>query len=407
MALSFTQHTWPVLAVAVAAALVLALLIAGIVTLVVRAIGRRRSWQGDPMRHVRLPFRAALVVALVAPALGATWPGDARSAGLRDHVVLIVAIVVGAWLVGAVLGFAIGLTMGRYRIDVPDNRIARRIRTQLAVVRRLIYVILFVIAIGAVLLTFPGVQAVGASVLASAGVISAVAGLAAQSTLSNLFAGMQLVFSDAIRVDDVVVIDTYWGRIEEITLSYVVLHVWDDRRLVLPCNYFTQNPFENWTRTSSELLGAVEFDLDWRVPTGRMREELDRILESASLWDGRTKVLQVTDAIGGFVHVRVLVTARDAAALFDLRALVRERLVDWLQREAPEALPTQRVDVAREGAHPVARRRAQDAEEPEGLFSGSDTAELRAHAFTGTLPVVTPEAAADRDADRDPREDRA
>ena len=399
--MTLTQHSLPALAIAVVAALVLTLVVAGIVTLIVRAIGRRRRWQGDPMRHVRMPFRAALVVALVSPALAATWPGDAESARTRDHVILIVAIVVGAWLLGAVLGFAIGLAMGRYRIDVPDNRIARRVRTQLAVVRRLIYVILFVIAIGAVLLTFPEVQAVGTSVLASAGVISVVAGLAAQSTLSNLFAGMQLAFSGAIRVDDVVVVEQQWGRIEEITLSYVVVHIWDDRRLVLPCTYFTQTPFENWTRTSSELLGAVEFDLDWRVPTGRMREELDRILENASLWDGRTKVLQVTDAIGGFVHVRVLVTARDAAALFDLRALVRERLVDWLQREAPEALPTQRVDVEREAAHPTPRRRPKDAEEPEGLFSGSDTAELRAHTFTGTLPVVETDAdpePGDRDA---------
>jgi len=392
MSLTFSSHSWPTLAIAVVAALVLALVIAGVVTGVVRAIGRRRRWQGDPMRHVRMPFRAALVLALVATALAVTWPGDAASARTRDHVVLILGIVVGAWLLGAILGFAIGLAMGRYRIDVPDNRIARRVRTQLAVVRRLIYVILFVIATGAVLLTFPGVQAVGTSVLASAGVISVVAGLAAQSTLSNLFAGMQLAFSGAIRVDDVVVVEQQWGRIEEITLSYVVVHIWDDRRLVLPCTYFTQNPFENWTRTSSELLGAVEFDLDWRVPTGRMREELDRILENASLWDGRTKVLQVTDAIGGFVHVRVLVTARDAAALFDLRALVRERLVEWLQREAPEALPTQRVDVAGESAHPTPRRRPKEAAEPEGVFSGSDAAEHRAHTFTGTLPVLPTDA---------------
>ncbi|MGN6326632.1 mechanosensitive ion channel family protein [Pseudolysinimonas sp.] len=392
MSFSLVQHSWPALAIAVAAALVLALVVAGVVTLVVRAVGRRRRWQGDPMRHVRWPFRMALVVALVAAALELTWPGDAASARLRDHAVLIVAIVVGAWLLGAILGFVIGLAMGRYRIDVPDNRIARRVRTQLAVVRRLIYVILFVIAIGAVLLTFPGVQAVGTSVLASAGVISVVAGLAAQSTLSNLFAGMQLAFSGAIRVDDVVVVEQQWGRIEEITLSYVVVHIWDDRRLVLPCTYFTQNPFENWTRTSSELLGAVEFDLDWRVPTGRMREELDRILDNASLWDGRTKVLQVTDAIGGYVHVRVLVTARDAAALFDLRALVRERLIEWLQREAPEALPTHRVEIDAE-TRPAARRPAEDEEEPEGVFSGSDAAEHRAHTFTNTLPVVRPDAA--------------
>ncbi|GAA2076619.1 mechanosensitive ion channel [Pseudolysinimonas kribbensis] len=389
--MGFTQHSWPTLAVAVAAAIVLALLVAGIVSVIVGAVARRRQWQGDPMRHLRLPFRAALVVALVSPAIVATWPAGVHHAGSRDHVILIVAIVVGAWFIGAVLGFVIGVAMGRYRVDVPDNRVARRVRTQLAVIRRLIYVILFVLAIGAVLLTFPGVQAVGTSVLASAGVISVVAGLAAQSTLSNLFAGIQLAFSGAIRVDDVVVVEQEWGRIEEITLSYVVVHVWDDRRLVLPCTWFTQNPFENWTRTSSQLLGAVEFDLDWRVSPGRMRAELDRILDDASLWDHRAKVLQVTDAVGGYVHVRVLVTARDAAALFDLRCLVRERLVDWLQRETPEALPTQRVEVEREHATSARRRSGKEAE-PEGVFSGSDEAERRAHNFTGTNPVVRSDA---------------
>jgi small-conductance mechanosensitive channel len=385
--MSFTQHSWPTLALAVAAAIVLALVIAGIVSAIVGAVARRRQWQGDPMRHLRLPFRAALLVVLVSPAIVATWPAGVRHAATRDHVILIVAIVVGAWFLGAVLGFVIGVAMGRYRVDVPDNRVARRVRTQLAVIRRLIYVILFVLAIGAVLLTFPEVQAVGTSVLASAGVISVVAGLAAQSTLSNLFAGIQLAFSGAIRVDDVVVVEQEWGRIEEITLSYVVVHIWDDRRLVLPCTWFTQNPFENWTRTSSQLLGAVEFDLDWRVLPVRMREELDRILDDASLWDRRAKVLQVTDAVGGYVHVRVLVTARDAAALFDLRCLVRERLVDWLQRVTPEALPTQRVEFEREHAASPRRRATKEAE-PEGVFSGSDEAERRAHNFTGTNPVV-------------------
>lgn len=393
-------HSWLVLAIGVAIAVLLSLLVTVVVSAVVRGIGRRRRWQGDPMRHLRWPFRFSVLFVLVVPVLAATWP-DRATIPTRDHVELIVGIVIGAWLIGAILGFVLGAAMGRYRIDVPDNRVARRIRTQLAIVRRLVYVVMFVIALGAILLTFPGVQAVGTSVLASAGVISVVAGLAAQSTLSNLFAGMQLAFSDAIRVDDVVVVDQQWGRIEEITLSYVVVHIWDDRRLVLPCTYFTQNPFENWTRTSSELLGAVEFDLDWRVSPTRMRDELDRILETASLWDGRAKVLQVTDAIGGFLHVRVLVTARDAPSLFDLRCLVRERLVDWIQRETPEGLPAQRVLIEREAAAPTAapHRRPANAAEPEGLFSGSSEAEERAHTFTGTMPVVQPESAV-------PEEDR-
>src|SRR6187402_1509895 len=302
---SFPLRSWPALAIAVVAALVLSFIVVAVVALIVRGVARRRHWGGDPFRHIRVPFRVLVIVALVWTAFAPTWPLAAWLKRL-DHVFLVVTIAAGAWLLGALLGVAIGRAMGRYRIDVVDNRVARRVRTQLAILRRLVYVIVFAVALGAILLTFPGVQAVGTSVLASAGVISVVAGLAAQSTLANVFAGIQLAFSDAIRIDDVVVVDQQWGRIEEITLSYVVVHIWDDRRLVLPSTYFTQNPFENWTRTSSELLGAVEFDLDWRVSPSRMRDELDAILEDATLWDGRVKVLQVTDAVGGFVHIRVL-----------------------------------------------------------------------------------------------------
>ena len=393
---SFPLRSWPALAIAVVAALVLSFIVVAVVALIVRGVARRRHWGGDPFRHIRVPFRVLVIVALVWTAVAPTWP----LASWREHLYhtfLVVTIAAGAWLLGALLGVAIGRAMGRYRIDVVDNRVARRVRTQLAILRRLVYVIVFAVALGAILLTFPGVQAVGTSVLASAGVISVVAGLAAQSTLANVFAGIQLAFSDAIRIDDVVVVDQQWGRIEEITLSYVVVHIWDDRRLVLPSTYFTQNPFENWTRTSSELLGAVEFDLDWRVSPSRMRDELDAILDGATLWDGRVKVLQVTDAVGGQVHVRVLVTAKDAPTLFDLRCYVRERFVEWLQRETPEALPVQRVEVENVPAtkHPV-RRRAAHPSTPEGLFSGSTEGEERAHAFTGTVPVVVPDDQPDR-----------
>ena len=181
----------------------------------------------------------------------------------------VAVIVVVAWFVGALAIFFEDLGLARYRIDTADNRIARRVRTQVLILRRLTLVVVVVIAAGAILLGFPGVEAVGASVLASAGLVSVVAGLAAQSTLANVFAGIQLAFSDAIRIDDVVVVEGQWGLIEEITLSYVVVHIWDDRRLVLPSTYFTTTPFENWTRRNSELLGAVELDLDWRVDPGR------------------------------------------------------------------------------------------------------------------------------------------
>jgi hypothetical protein len=238
-----------------------------------------------------------------------------------------------------------------------------------------------IIGIGAILLTFPGVEAAGASVLASAGLISVIAGLAAQSTLGNVFAGMQLAFSGSIRVDDVVVVEQQWGRIEEITLTYVVVHLWDDRRFVLPSTYFTSTPFENWTRTNSELLGAVELDLDWRVRPGEMRAELDRILDRTELWDRRVKVLQVTDAVQGSVRVRVLATSHDAPSLFDLRCYIREELVDWIQRTHPDALPVQRVLMVDEVAAP--RRRAASTASESALFTPDQ--DDRAALFTGPI----------------------
>ena len=228
---------------------------------------------------------------------------------------------------------AADLALGRYDVDVVDNRHARRVRTQISLLRRLAVVVIGVLAAAAMLLTFPSARAAGASILASAGVISLVAGLAAQTALANVFAGLQLAFTDAMRVDDVVVVEDEWGRIEEITLTYVVVHIWDDRRMVLPSTYFTTTPFENWTRTGSAVLGSVDIDVDWSVPFDEMRAELARLVEGNELWDGRVGVLQVTDAVGSVVRVRALVSAENAGALFDLRCHVRECLVVWLQRE--------------------------------------------------------------------------
>jgi Mechanosensitive ion channel len=255
------------------------------------------------------------------------------------------------------------------------------VRTQLSLLRRLVVVMIAVLAGAAMLLTFPAARAAGASILASAGVISIVAGLAAQTSLANVFAGLQLAFTDAIRVDDVVVVQEEWGRIEEITLTYVVVHVWDDRRLVLPSTYFTTTPFQNWTRKESAVLGAVELDVDWSTPFDGMRAELDRLLGASPLWDRRVGVLQVTDAVGALVRVRVLVSAHDGPTLFDLRCQVREGLVVWLRREHEHALPRFRHEPA--GAGPAAAGRRPPSPTVEGLFTGSSEGRQRSRAFTG------------------------
>lgn len=387
----FDWKSWIGLGVAVIIALVAVLIVVVITSVAARLTARRESWARALILRARLPYRLFLVVVATWIAVHLTLP-VAAPLDTVDHGFLIATIAVGTSLVAALVNFGLGLATGRYRTDVADNRRARRVQTQIAIVRRLASIAIVIVGIASILLTFPGVQVVGASVLASAGVVSIVAGLAAQSTLANVFAGVQLAFSDAIRVDDVVIAEREWGRIEEITLTYVVVHIWDDRRLVLPSTYFTKTPFENWTRHSSELLGSVEFDLDWRVSPTQMRERLGAILAATPLWDGRTGVLQVTDAVGGYVRIRILVSAVDAPTLFDLRCHVREHMVEWLHESAAEALPRTRIlsvdgELSADGELPHPRTGSEPTGQI-GLFTGTPQAEERANQFTGVLPVV-------------------
>ncbi|MCU1419726.1 MAG: mechanosensitive ion channel protein MscS [Homoserinimonas sp.] len=378
---------WMRLVVAVAIALVVAVAITAVVALSIRLIARRQVWARSLIGRVRIPFRILLLVALLWVAF-ANYAPDFAGHGAVSHVFLILTIAAAAWLVCSLAIFFEDLWLARFRMDMPDNRVARRIRTQVLIIRRLTVVATVIVALGSILLTFPGAQAAGASLLASAGLVSIVAGLAAQSTLANVFAGMQLAFSDAIRVDDVVIAHKEWGRIEEITLTYVVVHIWDDRRMVLPSTYFTTTPFENWTRRNSELLGSVEFDLDWRAAPARMREELHRILETTDLWDGRVGVLQITDAVGGFVRVRVLVSAGDAGKLFDLRCLVREQLISWLHGSSPQAIPRTRVQLVEAEPEARAGKADMDTAEESALFSGDEAAEVRGGQFTGPINTI-------------------
>lgn len=378
---------WMRFGIALGVCLVVATLVVVVVTVITRRIGRRKAWAAELTRRSRLPFRALAALLAVWVAFVLAYPETGPAAAVIAHAVGIVAIGLIAWLLVSLDLVATDAMLGRFRIDVPDNRQARRIRTQTLIVRRLSIALIIVIAVSAMLLTFPAVQTVGASLLASAGIASIVAGLAAQSVLANVFAGVQLVFSDALRVDDVVVVDGEWGRVGEITLSYVVVDLWDQRRLVLPCTYFTTQSFENWTRHGSEILGTVDLDLDWRAPVDRIRTRLADVLAETALWDGRTSVVQVTDATEGRVRVRVLVSAADSGQLFDLRCLIREELVTYLRTTAPTALPAQRVLVAENAEKPS--RAPQTSAPAEGVFSGSPEAEERHRAFTQAIPVVT------------------
>ncbi len=389
-------ESWLGFGLSIAIALCIALAVIVAVAAAARGLAARNPVASDLVAAARHPFRLLVTVIAVwlATVVVRIPPEEWRQP--LSHVMLIVTIGVGAWFVSTLLSFAFERAIGRYDVDVVDNRLARKVRTQLAIVRRLLYVLVWVIAVSSILLSFEPVRAVGASLLASAGLASIVAGLAAQSMLANIFAGVQLAFTDAIRVDDVVIVEGEWGKIEEITLTYVVVHIWDDRRLVLPSTYFTTTPFENWTRRSSELLGSIEFDLDWRVSPGEMRRHLEQVLERTELWDGRASVLQVTDAVNGYVRIRILVTAVDAPTLFDLRCLVREEMVEWFLARDVAALPITRVQMVEEPAR--AERGEHHADEVDHLFSGSPEAEERAQQFTAAVPLPeqpAPEPVAD------------
>ncbi|GAA1718559.1 hypothetical protein GCM10009809_13040 [Isoptericola hypogeus] len=382
-------------------ALVVAYVVATVASVLIRRLGRRNPLVRDMGVRMRRPMRVVLMVVAFWIAMHFTADQQEPWFDAVSHGLLIATIISVAWLIGSVAFVVEDRTLARFSGDRVDDRHARRVRTQVNLVRRVTVAVLVVCAIAAVLLTFPTMQTAGASILASAGLLSIVLGVAAQSSLANTFAGMQIAFTDAIRVDDVVVLNGEFGRIEEITLTYVVVHAWDDRRLILPCTYFTTTPFENWTRRAADLLGTVEIDLDFQVPMGAMRTELDRLLDASALWDRRTGVLQVTDAVGGTVRVRALVSAADAPTLWDLRCYVREGLVEWLQREVPGALPRTRFEGSAperpgalggppvdDGAPEPERAEAQGTKAPGGSTEGTKAGRGGAKPGRGAPAVV-------------------
>ena len=284
---------------------------------------------------------AGLGIALVNPHLS-DWNGTSITTFLM-HVLLIVALACLTWMAYAAAW--VFEDAAKARQDSDQGR-SRRFETQAQVLRRLTQSIVVVVGAVAIIGTFEVARQAMTTVLASAGVISVIAGLAAQQTLGNVFAGLQLAFTDAIRVGDVVVAGDKHetGSVEEITLSYVVVRIWDERRLIIPCRYFTQTPFENWTRRAAAQLGTVELKLDWSAPMALIRAKVEQLLSATDLWDGRTWGVQITDSDEYTVTVRILVSAKNSGHLSDLRAYLREQLISWIVTEEPWARPAQRIE---------------------------------------------------------------
>lgn len=306
--------------------------------------GRRSSIGGALAHHFRAPCRwlfplFALLLAL--PAL----PLSDRISGPIHHAIAIVLIAIAGWLAVRLIDATGDYLSARYSVDVPDNLHARKIRTQFFVLRRVGAVLIGTFALGLMLMTFPGIRALGTTLFASAGAAGLIVGLAARPVLTNLLAGVQIALTQPIRLEDSVVVEGEWGWIEEITTTYVVVRIWDLRRLVLPLSYFIEHPFENWTRNTANLLGTAYIYADYSIPVQSVRDELQRILEASELWDRNAWSLDVTDLTDRVVEMRAMVSASNAGDTVTLRRLVREKLVTFLQQRYPQSLPRTRVAI--------------------------------------------------------------
>ncbi|HST29602.1 MAG TPA: mechanosensitive ion channel domain-containing protein [Chthoniobacterales bacterium] len=256
--------------------------------------------------------------------------------------------------------------MSRHRMDAADNVAARRIYTQVSVIRKIIVTSVVIIATGSILMMFDPVRQFGTSILASAGIAGIVLGFAAQKTLGNVLAGIQIALTQPLLIDDIVVVEGEFGQIEEITLTYVTVRTWDLRRIILPITYFVEKPFQNWSRVSTELLGTVILYLDYQAPMGELRKELKRLVENNPKWDKRVCGLQMTDTKERVIEVRALVSGADPGKLGDLRCEVREGLIEFLRRDYPESLPRSR-NLSVDAEHQrTARRKSTEAEATPG-----------------------------------------
>jgi small-conductance mechanosensitive channel len=305
----------------------------------------QRSIAGQIVRSTHAPFEAVIVLF----ALYMVWQSaedELPAIQLVRHMTEIALIASLTWF--AIRGMTLigDVTVARFPSNVVDNLRARRVLTQSRVLVRSVSMVILIVGVSCALMTFPNVRQLGTSLLASAGVAGIAIGLAAKSVLGNMLAGLQIAIAQPIRIDDVLVVQGYWGRVEEITGTYVVIHVWDDRRLVVPLQWLIENPFENWTRTSSQITGSFFLYTDYGLPLDPLRREAERICKDAKEWDGRTCLIQVTDATEKSMQLRVLVTSQDSGQNWNLKCAVLEGLLAFIREHYPEFLPQLRVEPA-------------------------------------------------------------
>ncbi len=293
------------------------------------------------LRRAQAPagFAFPLLAALIAiPDL--TFPPDVDAVLVK--LTAVASVIAVAWVIIASIGLYTDLMKRRYNLADEDNLHARQVETRINILARSAVIVVVILAFALAAMAFPSVRALGTTLLASAGVAGIVIGIAARPLFENLIAGVQLALSQPIRIDDVVIVEGEYGHVEEIASTFVVVRIWDQRRMVLPLTYFIEKPFQNWTRTGSALLGTVMLYVDYSVSVDALREHLPKVLENDKKWDGAVQGLQVTDAKESTVELRILVSARNSADLFDLRCNVREAMIRFLSANHPTALPTNR-----------------------------------------------------------------
>ena len=360
---------WPL-----AVALLLGVLVHLSLRRLARTAGRhaREHLRARIAHVVAVPAATALPLLFLAIALDATPLDPALVATLR-HWIALGGMLCLTWLVARVVGAVEDRILLEHPVDVEDNLAARRVQTQTRVISRVLQGAVVLVGVALALMTFPQVRQVGTALLASAGIIGLVAGVAAQPVFGNLIAGLQIALAQPIRLDDVVIVDGEWGRIEEITSTYVVVRIWDERRLVVPLQWFISNPFQNWTRSSAQLLGTAFLWLDHRAPIDAIRAELQRICEADPRWDRRVCVTQITETDRHTIEVRLLVSARNSGDLFDLRCAVREGMLAFLNRAHPEALPRLRNEISEAASSRPASAQARPARHDDTHSPGAET----------------------------------
>lgn len=338
-------HPWTRFALVVVIALLVAGLIHRAADVFLRRLALRHPMGASIVARANAPLETIVPLAMLLLAFRAAPDEPARLIDGLEHLLGVALIGSVTWFLVRCIG-AVEATVSRFNpIDLEDNLRARRLQTQSRVLSRTAMVVTVLLGTGVALMTFPAVRQFGASLLASAGIAGIAVGLAAKPVLGNLIAGIQIALTQPIRIDDVVIVEGEWGKVEEITSTYVVVKIWDERRMVVPLQYFIETPFQNWTRTSSQILGSVLLWFDYGLPIAPLRAEMERLCKAAPEWDGRVAVMQVVDSNDKAMQIRALMSSSNSGKSFDLRCKLREGLIEFVKREFPTYLPRLRGDL--------------------------------------------------------------